>query len=425
MFRILHTSDWHLGHKFQQVSIERYDEHSQFLKWLLEQVVATRADAVVVSGDIFDVGRPPLEAQTLYYNFCAAFSQTPCRHLIITAGNHDSPNTLNVGQKLLGALRIQVVTHYNPQDSRGAAQHLLELQDAQGKTQAVVAAVPFLRNRDMVQEIPAHETFEQSQQRLTQAIHQHYAELGKLAEVWQQQGIPTIAMGHLFVSGYAPSDSEKEPAYGSVERFPVTLFSPGFDYVALGHIHKPQQLGGQNRIRYCGSPIMLSFSERNDQKVVLQVDLVAGQEPVVIPLACPVARKMVRVTGELTAVEQKLDELVENETLPTFLEVEYKLPHYVPELNETTRQRIRPNGRLILVKCLTKIQNQTAETSADEPKQSTSLSEELKMLEPETVFHQFLKAHQKSADTDPEGQALLACFREVLEQISQTVESPE
>jgi exonuclease SbcD len=425
MFRILHTSDWHLGHRFQQVSVDRYDEHRQFLDWLLEQVVATQANAVVVSGDIFDVGRPPLEAQKLYYNFCAAFSKTPCRHLVITAGNHDNPTTLNVGRELLDALDIRVVTHYDPDDPRGASQYLLELLDAQSKPEAIVAAVPFLRARDLIAEGPAHETVEQSQQRLTLAIHEHYAELGRLAEGWQRRGIPTIALGHLFVSGYTASESEKEPAYGSVERFPVTLFSPSFDYVALGHIHKPQQLGGQNRIRYCGSPIMLSFSERNDQKVVLQVDLVAGQEPVVKPLPCPIARKLVRITGDQAAVEAKLDTLVTTETLPTFLEVEYILPHYIPEITESTRQRIRPNPLLTLLKCLVRITTDPLEIEASELGTNGTVSEELRMLEPEAVFREFLAVHQKPADTDPEGAALLACFREVLQQLQQTQEVSE
>ena len=142
--KIIHTSDWHLGQRL--LFNERGEEQQMALDWLREVIIAEKADALIVAGDIFDNGNPPHPARKLYYNFLTSLLHTTCRHVVVVAGNHDSPGMLDAPRELLEYLNIRVV---------GAAaenfqQHCLELKSAKGKLEAVVVAIPFLRDRHLL-----------------------------------------------------------------------------------------------------------------------------------------------------------------------------------------------------------------------------------------------------------------------------------
>ena len=141
--RVLHTSDWHLGRSlFGQ---KRYEEFSAFLDWLARTLQEKEVDVLVVSGDIFDSGTPSNRAQRLYYDFLRQVYLSSCRHVVITAGNHDSPSMLGASREILQVLDVHVVGNL-PEDP---AEEIKVLRDAQGKVALIVCAVPFLRDADM------------------------------------------------------------------------------------------------------------------------------------------------------------------------------------------------------------------------------------------------------------------------------------
>ena len=253
--KILHTSDWHLGQSFFTKS--RKEEHQGFIDWLLQQVAAEQVDAVIIAGDIFDTGTPPSYAREMYNQFVVDMQQLNCV-LVVLGGNHDSVSTLNESKQILACLNTFVVA------STGIAtdEQVFTIPDKLGQPGAILCAVPFIRARDVLQSA-AGETGLQKRQALGDAIKQHYQTLYQIAEAKRQNSglaIPIVATGHLTALGVSQSESVRDIYIGTLDGFAADGFPPA-DYIALGHIHKPQIVAKSEHIRYCGSPIPLSFDE--------------------------------------------------------------------------------------------------------------------------------------------------------------------
>ena len=294
--RILHTSDWHLGQNFYSKS--RAAEHEAFLSWLLETAQAHEVDAIIVAGDIFDTGSPPSYARELYNRFVVNLQQTGC-HLVIVAGNHDSVATLNESRDILAFLNTTVVA------SAGHAPQILTKRD--GTPGAVLCPIPFLRPRDIVQS-QAGLSGAEKQQHLLQAItdyyHQQYADACNLRG---DRPIPVIATGHLTTVGASKSDAVRDIYIGTLDAFPAQNFPPA-DYIALGHIHRAQVIGGCEHIRYCGSPISLSFDETGKAKSVHLVSFSEGKLAAVETLEVPVTQPLAVLKGNLEAITAQLEQ---------------------------------------------------------------------------------------------------------------------
>lgn len=298
--RILHTSDWHLGQNF--FSKTRKAEHQAFIDWLLQQIDEQRVDAVLIAGDVFDTGTPPSYARELYHSFVVAMSRLNCQ-LLILGGNHDSVSTLNETRDLLAYLNTGVIAGV----TEDLNAQIVTLHDQQGEVGAVVCAIPYIRPRDVLRS-QAGESIQDKQQALSDAIQQHYARLYKLAIAEQKkcpQPIPIIATGHLTAIGATLTDSVRDIYVGTLEAFPAQAFPPA-DYIALGHIHRPQVVAKSGHIRYSGSPIPLSFDELNTQKSVLLVDFLEGKLDQVTPLAVPRFQAMAVIKGSLAEIEEEL-----------------------------------------------------------------------------------------------------------------------
>ncbi|MBE7496778.1 MAG: exonuclease subunit SbcD [Verrucomicrobiaceae bacterium] len=256
--RILHTADWHLGARL--VERDRLPEHAAFLDWLLETLRSEKIDALLVSGDVFDAANPPQDAVALYFDFLKRLADLKTVKAIITGGNHDSASHLNAPRELLKRFDVHVFGH-------AGETNVVDLGGA------VVAAVPFLRERDLRQ-ATAGETTTAVHEQLRAAIRAHYAaQLAACRDL--AQGRPVIAMGHLTVLGATTSDSERDIHIGNLGAVGADIFS-GFDYTALGHLHRPQKVAGLETIRYSGSPIPLSFSEAADAKSVVILETQSG-----------------------------------------------------------------------------------------------------------------------------------------------------
>lgn len=281
----------------------RQAEHQSLIDWLLIQVDAHAVDAVLIAGDIFDTGAPPSYARELYSQLVVRLHSAGVA-LLLLGGNHDSVATLGESRAMLACLSTTVVAAVD--DAAGQVV-VLPLRGGQGEAGCIVCAVPFIRPRDVLQSQAGQsaEEKQQSMQAAIQAYYQSVSEAGRArqAELQQELGrtVPLIATGHLTTVGASSNESVREIYVGSLDAFPTAAFPP-VDYIALGHIHKPQKVGGLDHIRYCGSPIPLGFDEARQQKEVLLVDLGANGLTAITPLAVPRFQPLISVSGNLLAL---------------------------------------------------------------------------------------------------------------------------
>jgi exonuclease SbcD len=284
--RLLHTADWHLGHTLH--GVERDFEHASFVEWLLDTLERERIDAVLVSGDIFDAANPPASATALWYRFLAqAWRRTPKLQVVVVGGNHDSAARLDAPDPLLRALgRLTVIGGLPRRDGQVDFDRLaVPLEDGSGKVAGWVAAIPFLRSADVsgggcdgVQIEGArrviHGTIEAARHR-------------------RQPGQALLAMAHCHLAGGAMSDlSERKLVIGNQPALPADVFPADLPYVALGHLHLPQQIDGRASLQYAGSVLPLSFPERKYEHQVSLVELegerVASAQALRVPRAVDV-----------------------------------------------------------------------------------------------------------------------------------------
>ncbi len=324
--RIIHTSDWHLGQYFFTKS--RATEHQHFLNWLIEQVTLHQVSAVIVAGDIFDTGSPPSYARELYNKFIVDLQKTGCQ-LVILSGNHDSVSVLNESSSLLTYLNTNVITS-------GAEPNVITLTDKQKQPNGLVCAIPFLRPRD-IQLSVAGQSIEEKQLSLQTAIHDYYQASYQLA-VEQRNAlgldIPIIATGHLTVIGAALTDSVRDIYIGTLDAFPSGAFPPA-DYIALGHIHRPQIIGGQHHIRYCGSPIALSFDEAQQPKSVCLVEFNGSALTEVTPLTIPISQPLQSIKGSLPEIQQQLEIWRDYQgEKPVWLDIEVASQDYLADIQQ-------------------------------------------------------------------------------------------
>ena len=330
--RILHTSDWHLGQHFMGKS--RQAEHQALIAWLLTEVEKQAVDAVLIAGDIFDSGTPPSYARELYSQLVVRLHEAGVA-LLLLGGNHDSVATLGESRELLVRLGATVVAAA----SVDAAAQVVVLPLRNGEPGCIVCAIPFIRPRDVLQS-QAGQSAEDKQLSLQTAIQAHYNDVFTAAsacqaELTSQLGrkLPLLATGHLTTVGASTSESVREIYVGALEAFPTTAFPPA-DYIALGHIHRPQKVGGLEHIRYCGSPLPLSFDEAKQQKEVLLVDLNADGLQAVTALPVPRFQGLASINGNLATLAGPIGAAAAEGTFerPTWLEVTVAEDDYLADL---------------------------------------------------------------------------------------------
>lgn len=265
--RLFHTSDWHLGQNLH--GQERDFEHACFLDWLLRQLAQHTPDVLLIAGDIFDTVNPPVKAQERLYDFIvSAHEQQPLLTIVMIAGNHDSGSRIELPAPLMRRLRTHALGRvlWLDDGQLDAERLLIPLPDASGGIVGWCLALPFLR--------PAEVTGAHLGDNYLRGIGQVHEWLIAAANAKRQPGQALIAISHAHMAGGSVSeDSERSLIIGNAEALPASLFGPSISYVALGHLHKPQKVNGEERIRYSGSPIPLSFSEIGYQHQILDIEL--------------------------------------------------------------------------------------------------------------------------------------------------------
>lgn len=269
--RFLHTSDWHLGQFFH--NHDREYEHRCFLNWLLQQIEQIQPHALLIAGDIFDVINPASSAQKQLYQFLAdAHERAPHMQTLMIAGNHDSGYRIEQVEPFLTKFNAKAVgvIHRNAEHQIELERLLVPIYDAQQHIIAWCLTLPYLRSAEITG-LNEHTTNSQS---ATAYLHQQLIAVAK-AKCQPNQAL--ILMSHAHMQGGETSDSERPIVVGNEEALSTALFDDVIDYVALGHLHKPQKVG-QPHIRYSGSPIPLSFSELNYKHQVLNVSIDPAQQ---------------------------------------------------------------------------------------------------------------------------------------------------
>lgn len=342
--RILHTSDWHLGR--QLYGRRRTGEFEAFLDWLLDVIERERIQVLLVSGDIFDTTTPGSTAQRTYYDFLGRLPKS-CRTVIIS-GNHDSPTLLGASSSLLRHFNIHVVT------DAVADNEALTLSDDTGKPELGIIAVPFLHDRD-IRVSEEDESLADKEHAYQEAVARHFMEAErKMLHLSGGQNIPVVCMAHLFTAGATTveGDGVRDLSVGSLSHVQPSIFPAVADYTALGHLHVPQIVGGQENIRYCGSPLPMGFGEANQRKQVCIVDLSRNDVPTVKNVPVPIFRKLVQLTGDLQRIQDglsKLEDGVQGSTQdmytqgrPTWVEISYDGEEIFEDLQQRIDQMVRP-----------------------------------------------------------------------------------
>lgn len=398
--RLVHTSDWHLGHELH--GFDRSVEHAAFLDWLARRLLDLRADALIITGDVYDAVNPPIPAQQRLYRFLSrVLGDCPHLQIVIIGGNHDSAARLELPKDLLDPERVHLVGGMPRHQGRPAPlSTLVQLHDETGSPRAMCAAIPYLRPGDLPATANGGSPIE--------AIYREAIEAANAV----RGNLPLIVTGHLHMSGGAVSElSERRIVLGGEEAVSSDIFPSSVAYVALGHLHKPQSISGQTTIRYAGSPFPMSVTEKDYKHsiVVLDLDDAGSIKTALLPTPRPVAFYRVPSLGaaplEAVAAELRRLEIEDpGEDRRPFLEVAVQLNSAEPEL----RRRIDAalEGKPVR---LTRIVRQTAGqggTLADAAEESATLSE----LEP---AHVFASRHSEAYGTAPPDD-LRRAFDEVL-----------
>ena len=385
--KVLHTSDWHLGRSLY--GQKRYAEFGQFLDWLSATIASEQVDILLVAGDIFDTSAPSNRAQSLYYQFLCRVAASPCRHIIVIAGNHDSPTFLDAPKALLRSLDVHVIGAA----SENIDDEILLLKDAEGRAELLVCAVPYLRDRD-IRQVQAGESLADKDHNLLEGIRNHYHHVAERAESQRKTlglNIPIIAMGHLFTAGGQTIDGDgvRELYVGSLAHVHANIFPSCIDYVALGHLHVPQKIGGAEHMRYSGSPLAMGFGEATQQKSVCLVHFnnltnAGAAKPAVELLDVPVFQQLRKVSGNWADISKQLLSLVDASE-PVWLEVIYQGDEIVSDLRERLEALIEGSELLIL-----RIQNTRL---IDRVLNASHADESLEDLDVDDVFARCLAAH--------------------------------
>jgi exonuclease SbcD len=390
MTRIVHTADWHLGARL--IDHDRLPEQKAFLEWLLIQLADLRPDLLIVAGDIFDVASPPQDALRLYYTFLSDLTKTVgCRTLIL-GGNHDSPANLQAPQDVLRTLAVTVV----------AAPPTVPVEAVLELAGAVVCAVPYLRERD-VRTATAGQSADEVAAAIRLGITEHYRRVLALAQA-KAGGRPIIGTGHLTALGSISSASERTIHIGNLGAIDTRCFD-GFAYTALGHIHRPQSVGGDERVRYAGSPIPLSFDEVDLAKQIRVIDLDGAtlkQSAIPIPLFRPLLR--LTTTAATIATDLAPYQSPRDKPLLPWVELTVSDCRSHPDIARQVRESTE-SLRLEVLKVLPP--QKVPGTATDESAAAPLLSD----LRPEEVFAE----RRESIDLNsPEGKDLVLTFTELM-----------
>ena len=393
--RFFHTSDWHLGQYFH--NHPRHYEHEQFLAWLLVQIKQKQPHALLIAGDIFDVLNPSSQAQKQLYQFLAdAHDLAPHMQTLMIAGNHDSGYRIEQVEPLLEKYHAKTVgvMQKNNDGTLNLDRLILPIVDAEKNIVAWCLALPFLRSA----EITGINEHTNNSQTAIAYIHQQLITEAKRRKTTDQA---LILMSHAHMQGgeTSTSESERPIIIGNEEALSTSLFDEAIDYVALGHLHKPQKVG-QPHIRYSGSPIPLSFSEINYKHQIVDVCIDPSQAQDAMQFEARIIPRSVelhKIRGELNDVMRQLKNLpkdvIDNLEQREYVEIEYHTDTPPPPNLRQQLEDALPKDRYRLVRI-------SRQYLATEKSSENKASINLEPPTPEQLFQQLWHKMGYQADVE-------------------------
>ncbi|MBH0062521.1 exonuclease SbcCD subunit D C-terminal domain-containing protein [Pseudoalteromonas sp. NZS71] len=380
--KVLHTSDWHLGQQFYEH--DRRVEHQAFFTWLLATLVEQQIDLLLVAGDIYHTATPSASAENQLYQFIKDVKKAcPLLHVVIIAGNHDSANRILAAQPLLAQFDTHVVGRF---DVATPDETVITI-NTNGK-RAVIVAMPFLRASDVsllsqTENGPSY----------AQGVSKAYELALKQALNENEQNSPLIVMGHLHAKGGdVSSDSERNLVIGGEESISANVFGKQANYVALGHLHKAQQVAKSDVIRYSGTPIPMSFSERNYTHQVNVVEFIIDEKqhisttvnPLYIPRSADV---IILPKGECVPLNELCEQIkaldTAQNTIAPYLRVKLKSSDTDTTFREQIEQALE--GKHIKFCGIERVREQSAQNDDNTVFEDLS---EVEMLNPLNLLEQ-------------------------------------
>ena len=419
--RFIHTSDWHLGQTLHD--FDRFHEHQCFLDWLLATLQTEQVDALLIAGDVFDNANPSAASQKQLYRFLQqAKNALPHLNIILIAGNHDSAGRLEAPGPLLEALDIAVIGQVPrlPGGEIILERLVLPLKNKAGELKAWVLAIPFLRPGD----VPRPNTDTATDTKTLAAdpanpadpyatgVALLYQQALELAHSKRQPGQAILAMGHChMVGGEISQDSERNLMIGGEQALSAGIFDPAISYAALGHLHLAQRVGKQAHLRYCGSPLPMSFSEVNYPHQVLCVTLSGETVTDITSIPVPRTVDLLRIPQKPAPIDEVLNALRALNLPPTatqqtwpYLQVRVRLD--APEPGLRTRIEAALEGkpvRLVKIEAVSALApgGQAAPVSLDD----------LQQLQPADIFQRLYRQRYENEVPTPQ----LAAFHQLLQ----------
>lgn len=411
--KIIHSADWHIGQLFHEY--DRTYEHNQFLDWLVEIITNENADVLLISGDVFDQSNPSAASIKMFYTFLNRASKTnPNLQIIITAGNHDSPSRLESPKPLLESSNIHIIGLVE-KDANGKIDYdklTIPIKDRMGEIKAWCLAIPFLRLGDYPAVSDAEEPY-------SAGVAELYSEAYQFVSTKKQANQPVICMGHLHAQQAEVTDMDKPERLimGGIECISAAAFHEDIKYVALGHIHKAQRIGGKEHIRYSGSPIPMSFSELNYKHQVVVFNLNEQNISDLRTIEIPIAVSLKRVPSVHSSLAEAINALQQlpptgiNPHLAPYLEVRVLLDGPEPSLRYKIEKVV--TGKDVR---LAKIDVKYPEVNAQVNPTGAGVNDDLHQLLPQDVF---AKVYQ-SKYNNPVPTELLQLFNQVNQEVAQS-----
>ncbi len=407
--RLLHTSDWHIGHQLFQK--DRDAEHARYFEWLAACMQCEQVEALLVAGDIFDVTAPSSRSRQRFYGAMKAFAEVSgLQGIVCIGGNHDSPAVLDAPSDLVKLLRIHMVggarsTH---------AEELVKLYRANGDLGSVVCAVPFLREGELLRELRSESEgvgIAEREQAIREGIRHHYMRVLEAAEA-QREGAPVVAMGHLYVEGGVAKqsrelESERSLYCGNLGQVSAGIFEPSNvgapGYVALGHLHLPQKVGQRDHIRYSGSPLPMNFEEALSPKEVCIVD-VNADSAAVRTIEIPCFQKLLRFKGDRASIAQQIEALGEH---AAWVQILYEGDENISEIQEWANEAVQKAG-MELLSLINRRRRPKGEAEAQIDVSQIRAMDDMEM------FSRFMQSRNVSLDLQ---KTQMALFKEALDAV--------
>jgi DNA repair protein SbcD/Mre11 len=397
--KILHTSDWHIGRALY--GRKRYEEFEAFLNWLAGLIESECIDVLLVAGDVFDNSTPSNRAQEIYYRFLCRVAAAPNHHVVVTAGNHDSPSFLNAPRELLKFLNIHVVGCA----AESLQDEVITIAGPNDEPRLIICAIPYLRDRD-IRTAEAGESIEDKERKIIEGIRIHYRMVYEAAEEKRsrlKKPVPIAAMGHLYTAGGQTVDGDgvRELYIGSLLHVGTDVFPECIDYLALGHLHIPQTVGGSDFIRYSGSPLPIGFGEAAHEKSVVLVEF-SGEAPRVANIPVPCFRELKTLRGDWQTIARDIDRLKSRGSI-AWLEIIYEGDEIAGDLRTRIDEVAAGSGLEILTVKNTRVLERAMSGMGTE--------ETLDDLDVTDVFKRCLEAHKVPEEQRP---ALLSAYQEIM-----------